>query len=63
MTKEDVQIEVLENAQSDEGAKYLQGFDLLVGKSEDELENLNKSVLRKLDWRFLPGITAMLLMK
>jgi hypothetical protein len=42
---------------------YLEGFPLLVNKSEEELAALNKKVLSKLDWRFLPCITAMLLMK
>lgn len=42
---------------------YLEGFPLLVGKSEEELAILNKKVLKKLDWKFLPCITAMLLMK
>ncbi|KAH0288195.1 putative vitamin H transporter [Aureobasidium namibiae CBS 147.97] len=41
---------------------YLEGFPLLVGKSEEELAILNKNVLKKLDWKFLPCITAMLLM-
>jgi hypothetical protein len=42
---------------------YLEGFPLLVNKSEEELAALNKKVLSKLDWRFLPCITVMLLMK
>ncbi|KAH0359015.1 hypothetical protein KCU65_g10156, partial [Aureobasidium melanogenum] len=41
---------------------YLDGFPLLRDKSEEELAVLNKSVLKKLDWKFLPCITAMLLM-
>lgn len=41
----------------------LQRYDLLKDKSSIELEALNKSVLKKLDWKFLPCITAMLLMK
>lgn len=41
----------------------LQRYPLLRDKSEDELKLLNKKVLRKLDWKFLPTITAMLLMK
>ncbi|KAI5272057.1 MFS transporter [Aureobasidium subglaciale] len=41
---------------------YLEGFPLLREKSEEELAVLNKRVLRKLDWKFLPCITAMLLM-
>lgn len=41
----------------------LERYPLLKDKSKDELEALNKKVLRKLDWRFLPCITMMLLMK
>ncbi|KAG9943626.1 major facilitator superfamily transporter, partial [Aureobasidium melanogenum] len=41
---------------------YLEGFPLLRDKSEEELAVLNKKVLKKLDWKFLPCITAMLLM-
>jgi hypothetical protein len=42
---------------------YLARYPLLVGKSNEELEKLNKSVLRKLDWRFLPCVSMMVLMK
>lgn len=56
-------IELVENAQDSEADNYLHGFDLLAGKSKEELALLNKKVLRKLDWKFLPCITAMLLMK
>jgi hypothetical protein len=42
---------------------YLEGFPLLRDKSDEELAVLNKKVLKKLDWKFLPCITAMLLMK
>ncbi|KAK5056531.1 hypothetical protein LTR84_012062 [Exophiala bonariae] len=40
----------------------LQGYDLLVGKSKEDLDKLNKKVVKKLYWRFLVTITAMLLM-
>lgn len=43
--------------------EILQRYPLLAGKSEVEMALLNKKVLRKLDWRFLPCITFMLLMK
>lgn len=33
--------------------EILQRYPLLVGKSEDGMANLNKKVLRKLDWKFL----------
>lgn len=41
----------------------LQRYELLKDKSSAELKALNKAVLKKLDWKFLPCITAMLLMK
>lgn len=40
----------------------LQCWPLLRDKSPDELEALNKQVLRKLDWKFLPCVTIMLIM-
>jgi hypothetical protein len=43
--------------------EHLSKYPLLTDKSDEELEQLNKSVLRKLDWKFLPCITMMLLMK
>lgn len=43
--------------------EILQRYPLLAGKSEVEMAMLNKKVLKKLDWRFLPCITFMLLMK
>lgn len=43
--------------------RFLQGYPLLREKSKDELKQLSKSVLKKLDWKFLPTITLMLLMK
>ena len=42
--------------------EILNRYPLLVGKSEVDMALLNKKVLRKLDWRFLPCITTMLLM-
>lgn len=41
----------------------LERFPLISNKSKEELDALNKAVVRKLDWEFLPCITAMLLMK
>jgi len=55
--------EVIEQAQVTEADLYLQRFDLLAGKSSEELAKLNKKVVSKLDWKFLICITAMLLMK
>lgn len=40
-----------------------QRYPLLANASQEKLDQLNKAVLRKLDWRFLPVITAMLLMR
>ncbi|KAL2795263.1 major facilitator superfamily domain-containing protein [Aspergillus keveii] len=37
-------------------------FPILQDKTPEELEKLNKAVLRKLDWWFLPCVTMMLLM-
>jgi hypothetical protein len=41
---------------------YLERFPLLQGKTEEELAALNKKLLKKLDYRFLPTVTMMLLM-
>jgi hypothetical protein len=38
-------------------------FPILQNKTPEELEKLNKAVLRKLDWWFLPCVTMMLLMR
>lgn len=40
-----------------------QQYSLLADASPERLDALNKAVLRKLDWRFLPVVTMMLLMK
>ncbi|EYE92065.1 vitamin H transporter [Aspergillus ruber CBS 135680] len=42
--------------------QLLTHFPILQGKSAEELETLNRTVLRKLDWQFLPCVTMMLLM-
>jgi len=41
----------------------LERYPLIKDKSKEELDALNKKVLKKLDWKFLPCITMMLLMK
>lgn len=41
----------------------LNRYDLLKTKSQEELDALNKKVVKKLDWKFLLCITIMLLMK
>lgn len=44
--------------------REIQGrFDLLRDLSDTEMEKLNKSVVRKIDWRMMPTITAMFLMR
>jgi hypothetical protein len=53
----------LEDAGLSEAEIFLQSYPLLREKSKDELDRLNKAVLRKLDWKFLLIITLMLLMK
>lgn len=59
----EAEVEAVEHAQSTNEELWLQGYDLLVGKSKEDLDKLNKKVVKKLDWRFLVTITAMLLMK
>jgi hypothetical protein len=61
--KRSMEIVKIEAAEAATDASYLQQYDLLKNKTEDEIKALNKAVLRKLDWKFLPCITAMLLMK
>jgi hypothetical protein len=56
-------VSVLEQAQISNEQVWIQEFDLLNTKTPEELAALNKKVLKKLDWRFLTTITAMLLMK
>ena len=43
--------------------QFLDNWPLLRNKSPEELKAMNKAVLRKLDWKFLPCVTMMLLMK
>ncbi|KAL4951868.1 major facilitator superfamily domain-containing protein [Aspergillus filifer] len=45
-----------------EAERMLSHFPILQDKTPEELEKLNKAVLRKLDWYFLPCVTMMLLM-
>lgn len=61
--KGSVEIVKVEHAQTNPEAIWIQQYPLLANKSEEELAALNKAVLRKLDWKFLPCITLMLLMK
>jgi len=41
----------------------LERYEIIRGKSQEELRAIEKSLVRKLDWKFLPMATAMLLMK
>lgn len=41
----------------------LERYPLIRDKSPEELARIEKSLVRKLDWRFLPMVTAMLMMK
>jgi hypothetical protein len=61
--KQSSEIVKVEDAAPDVNASYLQRYPLLADKNEDEIKALNKAVLKKLDWKFLPCITVMLLMK
>lgn len=42
---------------------YLEQFPLIRDKTPEERKKIEKSLVRKLDWKFLPCITLMLLMK
>lgn len=61
--KSSTEIKHIDDASVDERHTWLQQYSLLAHKSPEDLEKLNKSVLSKLDWKFLPCITLMLLMK
>ena len=63
ISKEDAEIVKIEHAAPADASVWVQRYPLLREKTEEELAALNKAVLRKLDWKFLPIITAMLLMK
>ena len=56
--EDNVQFE--EHAQRDE---YLERYDLIKDKSPSELKAIEKSLVRKLDWKFLPMVSMMLIMK
>jgi hypothetical protein len=56
-------INIIEEAQTSNERLWIQEYDLLRDKTKEELVALNKKVVKKLDWRFLTTITAMLLMK
>lgn len=60
--KEDLgnNVEVEESAQRDE---YLERYERIRDKAPEELKALEKSLIRKLDWKFLPMVSLMLVMK
>lgn len=61
----DVQLEDKADAREEHfSARDIQGrFDLLRDLSDAEMEKLNKSVVKKIDWRMMPYITIMFLMR
>lgn len=63
ISKPSAEIIKIENAAPDDAAVWIQQYPLLREKTQEELAALNKAVLKKLDWKFLPCITFMLLMK
>ncbi|KAG9952942.1 MFS general substrate transporter, partial [Aureobasidium melanogenum] len=48
--------------QSEHNIEWLAQFPLIADKSPEELRKIEKGLLRKLDWIFLPVVTLMLLM-
>lgn len=41
----------------------LEPYDLIRDKTPDELKALDRAVRKRLDWKFLPMVCAMLMMK
>jgi hypothetical protein len=54
--------ELIEVRNNEYLAEWLQRFPLIAEKSPEELKVLEKGLLRKLDWIFLPTVTMMLLL-
>lgn len=54
--------ETIEVRNNEYTAEWLERFPLIANKSPEELKVLEKGLLRKLDWIFLPTVTLMLLM-
>lgn len=54
-----VEVEEVANGRDPLMRKYA----LIKDKSDEELQAIEKSLVRKLDWKFLPMVTCMLLMK
>ena len=57
----------VENTQIENGNpgpdQWLERYPLLKDKTPEELKAIDKSLLRKLDWKFLPFVSLMLIMK
>ncbi|TQN72986.1 putative transporter [Colletotrichum shisoi] len=61
---DDLQVKEKVYRQHELSPREIQGrFDLLRDLSDTEMEKLNKGVVRKIDWRMMPAITAMFLMR
>ena len=64
---EKIDVQQYERAINDNGVytpQEIQGrFDLLRDLNPQQMAALNKKVLRKLDWRLMPTITVMFLLK
>lgn len=43
--------------------EWLERYPLIANKTPEELKAIEKSLVRKLDWRFLPMVSLMLVMK
>lgn len=43
--------------------EVLERYEIIRDKSAEELVAIEKSLVRKLDWKFLPMVSAMLMMK
>lgn len=43
--------------------EVLERYEIIRDRSAEELAAIEKSLVRKLDWKFLPMVSAMLMMK
>ncbi|VUC31202.1 unnamed protein product [Clonostachys rosea] len=60
--QEKVECAELENGAPERDA-WLDRFELLRDKTPEELKAIDKKLLQKLDWKFLPFVSFMLIMK
>lgn len=60
-------LDIKQNVECEENApvqdEVLERYSLIRDKTPEERAAIEKALVRKLDWRFLPMVTAMLLMK